>query len=160
MQATAELQSPLQSILALALHRSSGEYFRDHLPSLQTLFTIFLTQYRLLLLLPRERSHDKTMTFGYGRVEIVAALINYTTLIIAGLYLLYEAGARFLDPQPITGWLIIIVASVALAVDLVTATLTYTISKDSMNIRAAFLHNVADALGSVAVIVAGTLIFL
>jgi cobalt-zinc-cadmium efflux system protein len=106
------------------------------------------------------RPHDETMTFGYGRVEIVAALINYTTLIIAGLYLLYEAGARFLDPQPIPGWLIIIVASVALAVDLVTATLTYTMSKDSMNIRAAFLHNVADALGSVAVIVAGTLIFL
>jgi cobalt-zinc-cadmium efflux system protein len=106
------------------------------------------------------RPHDETMTFGYGRVEIVAALINYTTLIIVGLYLLYEAGARFLDPQPITGWLIIIIASVALAVDLVTATLTYTMSKDSMNIRAAFLHNVADALGSVAVIVAGTLIFL
>jgi cobalt-zinc-cadmium efflux system protein len=106
------------------------------------------------------RPRDETMTFGYGRVEIVAALINYTTLIIVGLYLLYEAGARFLYPQPITGWLIIIVASVALVVDLVTATLTYTISKNSMNIRAAFLHNVADALGSVAVIVAGTLIFL
>lgn len=106
------------------------------------------------------RPRDETMTFGYARVEIVAALINYTTLIIIGLYLLYEAGARFLDPQPVAGWLIVIVAGIALAVDVVTAMLTYSLSKNSMNIRAAFLHNVADALGSVAVIVAGTLILL
>jgi cobalt-zinc-cadmium efflux system protein len=106
------------------------------------------------------RPRDETMTFGYGRVEIVAALINYTTLIIVGLYLLYEAGARFLDPQPIAGWVIVIIASIALAIDIVTAMLTYAMSKSSMNIRAAFLHNVADALGSVAVIVAGTLILL
>lgn len=106
------------------------------------------------------RPRDETMTFGYGRIEIVAALINYTTLIVIGLYLLYEAGARFLDPQPVAGWMIVIVAGFALAVDVVTAMLTYTMSKSSMNIRAAFLHNVADALGSVAVIVAGTLILL
>lgn len=106
------------------------------------------------------RPRDEVMTFGYGRAEIVAALINYTTLIVIGVYLLYEAGARFLDPQPVAGWTIVIVAGFALAVDLVTAMLTYTMSKSSMNIRAAFLHNVADALGSVAVIVAGTLILL
>ncbi len=106
------------------------------------------------------RPRDETMTFGYGRVEIVAALINYTTLIIIGLYLLYEAGARFLDPQPVAGWMIVLVAGIALIVDVVTAMLTYSMSKNSMNIRAAFLHNVADALGSVAVIVAGTLILL
>jgi cobalt-zinc-cadmium efflux system protein len=106
------------------------------------------------------RPRDETMTFGYGRIEIVAALINYTTLIILGLYLLYEAGTRFFDPQPIAGWMIVIVTAFALAVDVVTAALTYSMSKNSMNIRAAFLHNVADALGSVAVIVAGTLILL
>jgi len=106
------------------------------------------------------RPRDETMTFGYGRVEIVAALINYTTLIVIGLYLLYEAGARFLNPQPVEGWIIILIAGFALAVDLVTAALTYTMSKNSMNIRAAFLHNVADALGSVAVIFGGALILL
>jgi len=100
------------------------------------------------------------MTFGYGRVEVVAALINYTTLIVIGLYLLYEAAMRFADPQPVEGWLIVIIAGIALIVDAVTAALTYAMSKSSVNIRAAFLHNVADALGSVAVIVAGTLILL
>ena len=106
------------------------------------------------------RPADAQMTFGYGRAEVVAALINYTTLIVIGLYLLYEATLRLFDPQGVDGWLVVIVAGVALAVDLVTAGLTFTLSKSSVNIRAAFLHNVADALGSIAVIIAGTLILL
>jgi cobalt-zinc-cadmium efflux system protein len=106
------------------------------------------------------RPRDDEMTFGYGRVEVVAALINYTTLIVIGLYLLYEAAMRFVDPQPVEGWLIVIIAGIALIVDAVTAALTHAMSKSSVNIRAAFLHNVADALGSIAVIFAGTLILL
>jgi len=106
------------------------------------------------------RPRDAEMTFGYGRVEVVAALVNYTTLIVIGLYLLVEAGMRLADPQPVEGWLIVVIAGVALVVDAVTAALTHAMSRSSVNIRAAFLHNLADALGSVAVIVAGTLILL
>ncbi|MBU2580138.1 MAG: cation diffusion facilitator family transporter [Alphaproteobacteria bacterium] len=106
------------------------------------------------------RPADGAMTFGYGRVEIVAALINYTTLIVIGLYLVYEAIVRFIEPQGVDGWLVVIIAGIALVVDAVTAMLTYALSKTSVNMRAAFLHNVADALGSIAVIVAGTLILL
>lgn len=106
------------------------------------------------------RPADSTMSFGYGRAEIVAALINYTTLIVIGLYLVYEAAWRFVEPQPVDGWLIVIIAGIALIIDLATAILTYRLSKRSINIRAAFLHNVADALGSVGVIVAGTVIIL
>ncbi len=106
------------------------------------------------------RPADDTMTFGYGRAEIVAALINYTTLILLGLYLTYEAVMRLFDPTDIDGWFVVFIAVFALTVDAVTALLTYALSKESMNIRAAFLHNVADALGSIAVIVAGTVIIL
>lgn len=106
------------------------------------------------------RPATETMTFGYGRAEVVAALINYTTLIVIGLYLAYEAILRFFEPQGVDGWLVVIIAAFALVVDVLTALLTYSLSKQSMNIRAAFLHNVADALGSMAVIVAGTLIIL
>jgi cobalt-zinc-cadmium efflux system protein len=106
------------------------------------------------------RPPDAGMTVGYGRAEVVAALVNYTTLAVLGLWLVYEAVLRVLDPSPVAGWLVIAVAGVALAVDLVTAALTYAMSKSSVNIRAAFLHNLADALGSVAVIVAGTLILM
>ncbi|KAA3663445.1 MAG: cation transporter [Chloroflexi bacterium] len=106
------------------------------------------------------RPADETMTFGYRRAEVIGALINFTTLIIIGLYLIYEAIVRFFVPEPIAGWIVVIVASVALIIDISTALLTYTLSKESMNVRAAFLHNVADALASVGVIVAGTLIIL
>ncbi len=106
------------------------------------------------------RPSTAEMTFGYGRAEIVAALINYTTLIILGLYLVYEAIFRFIEPQGVDGWMVVIIAGIALVIDAATAALTYSMSKSSVNIRAAFLHNVADALGSVAVIVAGSLIIL
>ncbi len=104
------------------------------------------------------RPSDANMTFGYGRIEVVAALVNYTTLIVIALYLIYEAAMRFADPPGVEGWIVVVVAVVALAVDTVTALLTWRLSKESVNIRAAFLHNVSDALGSVAVIFAGTLI--
>lgn len=106
------------------------------------------------------RPSNQAMTFGYVRAEIVAALINYTTLIVIGVYLVYEAIFRLIEPEPVGGWLIVIIAGIALVIDLVTAMLTYALSKQSMNIRAAFMHNVADALGSIGVIIAGTLIIL
>ncbi|CAG0953931.1 MAG: cation transporter [Rhizobiaceae bacterium] len=106
------------------------------------------------------RPTDASMSFGYGRIEVVAALVNYTSLIIIGFYLVFEAIARFLDPQGVDGWIVVVIAAIALLVDVITALLTWSLSRESVNIRAAFLHNVADALGSVAVIVAGTLILL
>ncbi|MDX1676410.1 cation diffusion facilitator family transporter [Arsukibacterium sp.] len=103
---------------------------------------------------------NELKTFGYKRAEVIAALINLTTLIIVGLYLIYEALWRFAKPEEIAGWTVVIVAGLALLVDIITALLTYTMSKNSMNIRAAFIHNLSDALASVAVIIAGTLILL
>ena len=106
------------------------------------------------------RPADERMTFGYGRVEIVAALINYTTLIVIGFYLIYEGGMRMIDPPEVMGWTVVILGGIALVVDTLTAMLTYSMQKGSVNIRALFLHNLSDALASVAVIVGGTLIIL
>jgi len=106
------------------------------------------------------RPADKRMTFGYGRIEIVAALINYTTLILVGFYLIYEGGMRMINPPEVAGWTVVILGGIALAIDTLTALLTYSMQKGSVNIRALFLHNLSDALASVAVIVGGTLIIL
>ncbi len=103
---------------------------------------------------------DRFKTFGYKRAEVIAALINLVTLVIVGLYLIYEALWRVFEPQIIEGWTVVIVAGIALIVDVITALLTYTMSRHSLNIWAAFLHNVSDALASVGVIVAGSLILL
>ncbi|MFG6587675.1 cation diffusion facilitator family transporter [Sulfitobacter sp. MOLA879] len=106
------------------------------------------------------RPADARMTFGYGRIEIVAALINYTTLILVGVYLIYEGGMRMIDPPQVAGWTVVILGGVALVVDTITALLTYSMQRGSVNIRALFLHNLSDALASVAVIIGGTLIIL
>lgn len=106
------------------------------------------------------RPADATMTFGYGRAEVVAALVNYTSLILISIWLAGEAVLRLFHPPQVAGGIVIVLAGIALVVDLATAALTYAMSKNSMNIRAAFLHNLADAGTSVAVIVSGGLILL
>lgn len=104
-------------------------------------------------------SNDK-MTFGYGRAQILGALINSVTLVIVGLYLLYEAYSRFQNPNDIDGWVVIWIAVIALVIDALTAWLTLSGSKESINMKAAFVHNVSDALASVVVIISGVLILL
>ena len=61
--------------------------------------------------------------------------------------LCFEAVMRLIEPQVITGWIVIAAASFALIVDLYTAAITYARSKDSLNMRAAFLHNLSDEIG-------------
>ena len=106
------------------------------------------------------RPADARMTFGYARVEIVAALINYTSLALIGAYLLYEGTMRLIEPSEVAGWTVVVLGGIALVVDALTAALTWSMQKGSVNIRALFLHNLSDALASVAVIVGGTLILL
>ncbi len=100
------------------------------------------------------------MTFGYRRAEIIAALINLTTLVAIGFYLVWEAVVRLLLPEPVRGDIVLWVASFAFLIDLGTVLLTARLARESVNVRAAFLHNLADMLGSVAVILAGGAILL
>lgn len=106
------------------------------------------------------RPADARMTFGYGRIEIVAALINYTTLILVGIYLIYEGTMRLIDPPEVLGWTVVVLGGIALVVDTLTALLTFSMQKGSVNMRALFLHNLSDALASVAVIIGGSLIII
>lgn len=105
------------------------------------------------------RSATSSMTYGFKRAEIVGVLINSTMLILVGIYLIFEAIDKYFNPTPIDGWIVFWVAGIALFIDIITALLTYSAgAKDNMNIKAAFIHNVSDALASVAVIIAAILI--
>lgn len=105
------------------------------------------------------RTANKTMTYGYKRAEIIGALINSTSLIIVGIYLIFEAVGKFFNPTPIDGWIVFWIAGIALVVDVATAVITYSAgAKDNMNIKAAFIHNISDAMASIVVIIAGLLI--
>ncbi|KUJ73064.1 cation diffusion facilitator family transporter [Thiomicrospira sp. WB1] len=106
------------------------------------------------------RPADAQKTFGYRRTETLAAFVNLLLLLMIGFYLMVEAFKRFYAPEPITGWIVVGVAGIALAVDLFTVFLTYKPAKDSLNMKAAFLHNLGDSLASVGVMVSGTLILL
>lgn len=104
------------------------------------------------------RPADRRRTFGYRRAEIVGALVQLTALIVTGLYLVYEAIVRFFEGQQVEGWTVVIVAAIALAIDVASALVTLRFGGGTMNMRAAFLHQAADALASVGVIIAGVLI--
>jgi cobalt-zinc-cadmium efflux system protein len=101
---------------------------------------------------------DEDHTFGHGRAELIGAVFNLSWLIFIGLFLIVEAIKRLLDPQPVEGWTVVILAGIALAIDVATVMLTFRMAQQSMNIRAAFIHNLSDALASLGVIVGGVLI--
>lgn len=105
------------------------------------------------------RAADRRRTFGYERAELIGAFINLTTLILIALYLLVQAAQRFFDPRTaIDGQLMLIVGAITLAGNVATAFVLYRPAKGSLNVKSAFVHIVADALGSVAVILGGWLI--
>lgn len=106
------------------------------------------------------RPADERMTFGYGRIEIIAALINYTTLVIVGAYLIYEGVMRLISPPEVQGWTVVILGGIGILINAATTVLIYQMQRDSVNIRALFLHNLSDALASLAVVIGGTLILL
>ncbi|MFF4136700.1 cation diffusion facilitator family transporter [Streptomyces mirabilis] len=97
-------------------------------------------------------------TFGYARAEILAALANCLLLLGVGGYVLYEAIHRFVTPADTEGGLTIVFGLIGLVANTISLTLLLRGQKDSLNVRGAFLEVVADALGSVAVIISAVVI--
>ncbi len=106
------------------------------------------------------RKADDKFTFGYGRAEVVGAMINLTLLAAIGLYLVSEAISRFVTPEPIEGRLMAITSILAIVIDFATAWMLWSMSKGSLNVRAAFVHNIVDAIGSIGVLLGSIAILL
>lgn len=106
------------------------------------------------------RPADIKRTFGYRRAQIIGAFVNLITLVVIALFLVSEAVERYLNPEPIDGAIMLSVALVGLAANLLTAVLLYRQSRHSLNIRSAFIHIVSDAVSSVGVVMGGLLIIL
>lgn len=104
------------------------------------------------------KSANTSKTFGYKRAEIIGAFINLITLVIVALFLIKEGIERFFEPQTIDGYTMFWVAIVGLIGNFVTAGLLWKDSKDSLNMRSAFIHILSDGLSSVGVIIGGWLI--
>jgi len=92
-------------------------------------------------------------TFGLKRAEILAAIINASTLIIISFFLIREAIDRFTHPSPVIGSLMLFVASLGLIANTIGTLLLKRGSNDNINIRAAYFHLLSDAVSSLAVII-------
>jgi len=94
------------------------------------------------------------MTYGFYRVEILAALLNGVFLILVALYIFYEAYHRFMDPPSIKADWMLIVAIVGLLANVASAWVLFGQHRDSLNVRGAFFHVLTDAIGSVGAVLA------
>lgn len=102
----------------------------------------------------RKKANTK-YTYGFKRAEIIGGFVNLILLFISGIYLAVEGIGRIISPKPIDGSMIIWVSVLALIVDTVTAKLSHQDADKNTNMKMVFLHNLADALGSVGVIISG-----
>lgn len=99
-------------------------------------------------------------TFGYYRIEIVAALVNGVALVVISLLIIYEAYERWSSPPVVKSNGVILIASGGLIINLICAWILHSRHEVDLNMRGAWLHVMSDAFGSVAAITAGVLMSL
>ena len=104
------------------------------------------------------RAPTPRATYGFRRAEILAAAVNAAALAVMAVLITRAAIARWSDPPEVAGRGVMIAAAVGLLVNLVAAKLLRGSAKDSVNARAAYLHVLGDALGSVGALVSGGLV--
>lgn len=105
----------------------------------------------------RQRSGQRT--FGYRRAEILAALTNGVVLGASSIWIVVEAARRFQAPPDVHGLPMLVVATLGLLVNLLSAAVLSRAGRTNANVRAAAAHVAADAAGSVAAIIAGLLVW-
>jgi cobalt-zinc-cadmium efflux system protein len=101
------------------------------------------------------RPRSVKSTFGYRRAEVLAAFVNGIALAVTALWIVSEAVERWMVPQAIRVTPMLVTASLGLAVNGVVAWILVKAQKESVNARAAFLHVLTDAVGSLGAIAAG-----
>ena len=112
----------------------------------------------IAMIIGKKNSTSKN-TFGFKRIEILAALFNAVVLIVISIYLFYAAYERFLNPEPIKSKLMFIVATIGFSGNIISVILLHKDSSHNLNIRAAYLHLIGDTLSSVGVIIGSILIY-
>lgn len=132
---------------SLALLADAGHMLSD---AISLLIAFFAIRYG-------SRAARATNTYGFRRIEILAAFLNGVTLIAVAGYIIVEGILRFKSPQTIEASGMLIIASIGLMVNILVAWMMWRSSdvKDNLNMRGAFLHVISDLLGSVAAIIAG-----
>lgn len=134
---------------SLSLLADAGHLFADVAALGMTLVAAWLA---------RRPASDRA-TFGHQRVEILAALLNGLSLLAIAGFVTWESLERFNLPQTVLGLPMLVGASLGLMINCLNMLLLHKQSQDDLNMKAAFLHIVADAASSVGVIVASLTIY-
>ena len=133
---------------SLALLSDAGHMLTDNLALLLSFFAM-----KFATMPATERK-----TFGFFRLEILAALVNGIVLVLISLYIMYHAYIRMVNPQPVQGKLMLIIAVIGLIANVIGALVLFKHSHANLNIRGAYLHIVGDALSSIGVVIGGVII--
>jgi len=133
---------------SLALLADAGHMLSDTGSLALALFAAWIAQ----------RPATPERSFGYRRAEILAALANGVALVAVAVWIFVEAGLRLADPaEPLGGWMLA-VGAVGLAVNVAAAWILSRRDSESLNVRAALRHVLADLAGSLGVVAAGAVV--
>ena len=135
---------------SLALLSDAGHMFSDIAALGLSLFAFQMAR----------RPATTKRSYGYHRLEILAALINGLTLWLVVGVIFHEAYRRFLDPPEVHSVGMLVVASIGLMVNIAAGVILYDSRQGSLNVRGAFLHVLGDTLGSVGAVAAGLIMLL
>ncbi|HJR42145.1 MAG TPA: cation diffusion facilitator family transporter [Gemmatimonadaceae bacterium] len=135
---------------SLALIADAGHVLTDAAALALSLFVLWFAR----------RAHPPHRTFGYWRLEILAAFLNGATLLLLCAWIIWEAVRRLRQPEPIEAGLMFGVAMAGMAANMIAAWILHPASTANLNIRGAYLHVIGDLLGSLATVVAAVLILL
>jgi cobalt-zinc-cadmium efflux system protein len=138
------------------LYSNSLALLSDALHNLGDTSAIFIA---FLANLISKKEGTSKKTFGFKRIEILAALFNAIVLVVIIIYLFIEAWHRLRNPMPIKGLVMLVVAVVGLLANLFSVLLLKKHAVQSINIRAAYLHLIGDTISSFVVIFTAILIY-
>lgn len=133
---------------SLALLADAGHMFTD----------VGALALSLLAMRWAERPPSPERTYGYVRLEILAALVNGAALLLVASLIVVEAWQRIQNPPGVDGPLMMAVATIGLGVNLVAARLMHRHAHENLSVRGAYLHVLGDLLGSLGAVTAGIVI--
>lgn len=104
------------------------------------------------------RPADEKRSYGYQRFQILAAFVNGLSLLVIVAWILVEAMQRIMQPSPVMGQTMLIVAAAGLVVNIVVFLVLHGGDQENLNMRGAALHVLGDLMGSIAAVTAALII--
>jgi len=144
----------IEAIVGLSIHSLSLLSDAGHNLADVASLALSLIAFRLMKVRPTEK-----YTYGYKKTTILVALLNAAVLLLSLGAIGYEAVHRLMQPEPLPGKTISIVAAIGILVNALTALLFLRNKENDLNIRSAFLHLLSDAIVSAGLVVGGIVIY-